>query len=128
MQAGGDHYPWPPGLTSEYFHTSGIVTILMGTITALPNVHLLLTDWNWINKCVILKKNIEKLQSKYVFSPADKAANYVIIIWKKYYVEVLKGKLNFMSKYVPAQLTKNKLLLHHKDTLAKIYVKKTQNW
>ena len=32
-----------------------------------------------------LKKKMEKLQRKYVFAPADKAANNVIIIWKRHY-------------------------------------------
>ena len=30
------------------------------------------------------KKKMERLHSKYVFAPADKAANNVIIIWKRY--------------------------------------------
>ena len=44
-----------------------------------------------------LKRKMEKLHSKYVFAPADKAANNVIIIWKRYYVEVLKEELNSTS-------------------------------
>ena len=70
-----------------------------------------------------LKKKMEKLHRKYVFAPADKAANNVIIIWKRHYVEVLKGELNFMSTYVPAQLTKDQRLVHHINTLTKINVK-----
>ena len=70
-----------------------------------------------------LKRKMEKLQSKYVFAPADKAANNVIIIWKRYYVEVLKEELNFTSTYVPAQLTKDKLLLRHVDSLTKSNIK-----
>ena len=70
-----------------------------------------------------LKRKMERLHSKYVFAPAHKAANNVIIIWKKYYVDVLKGELNSTSTYVLAQLTKDKLLLHHIDTLTKINVK-----
>ena len=42
---------------------------------------------------------------------------------EKDYVDVLKGELNSTSTYVPAQLTKDKLLLHHIDTLTKINVK-----
>ena len=34
-----------------------------------------------------------------------------------------EGELNFKSTYLPAQLTKDKLLLHHIDTLTKISVK-----
>ena len=47
----------------------------------------------------------------------------VIIIWKRHYVEVLKGELNSTSTYVPAQLTKDKLLVHNINTLTKINVK-----
>ena len=32
----------------------------------------------------VLERKIEKLHSKYVFAPADKATNNVIIIWKRY--------------------------------------------
>ena len=66
---------------------------------------------------------MEKLQSKYVFAPVDKAANNVIIVWKRYYVDVLKGELNYTSTCVPAQLTKEKLLSLHIDILKKKNVK-----
>ena len=70
-----------------------------------------------------LKRKMKRLHSKYLFAPADKAANNAIIIRKRYHVDVLKGELNSKSTYVPAQLTKDKLLLHHIDTLTKINVK-----
>ena len=70
-----------------------------------------------------LKKKMEKLHRIYVFAPADKAANNVIIIWKRHYVEVLKGELNSTSTYVPAQLKKDQVLVHHINTLTKINVK-----
>ena len=38
-------------------------------------------------------------------------------------MDVLNGELNSTSKKVPAQLTKDKLLLYHIDTLTKIDVK-----
>ena len=47
----------------------------------------------------------EKLHSKHVFAPADKAANNVKVIWKRYYMDVLKEELNSTSTHVPAQLT-----------------------
>ena len=46
-----------------------------------------------------LKKKME-LHRKYIFAPADKAANNVIIIWKRHYMEVFKGELNSTSTYV----------------------------
>ena len=51
-----------------------------------------------------LKRKMKKLNSKYVFAPADKSANNVIIIWKRYYVDVLKEEVNSMSTYLPVQL------------------------
>ena len=50
-------------------------------------------------------------------------ANNVIIIWKKYYVEVLKSELNSTSAYVPADLTKDKFLQRHIDSLTKSNIK-----
>ena len=70
-----------------------------------------------------LRRKMEKLHSKCVFAPADKPANNVIIIWKRYYVDVLKEQLNSTSTYVPVQLTKDKLLLRHIDTLTKSNIK-----
>ena len=69
------------------------------------------------------KRKIEKLHSKYIFVPADKTANNVTIICKRYYVEVLKSELNSTSSYVPAELTKDKLLLRHIDSHTKSNIK-----
>ena len=66
---------------------------------------------------------MENLHRKYVFAPAYNAANTVINLWKRHDVEVLKGELNSTSTYVPAQLTKDQILVHHINTLAKINVK-----
>ena len=38
-------------------------------------------------------------------------------------MEILKGELNSTSTYVPAQMTKDKLLLHHIDSLTKTDIK-----
>ena len=46
-----------------------------------------------------------------------------IFNWKKYYVEVLKSELNTTSAYVPADLTKDKLLQRHIDSLTKSNIK-----
>ena len=70
-----------------------------------------------------LKKKMEKLHRKYVFAPACKAANNVIIIWKRHYVEVLKGELNSTSTCAPAQVTRDQRLVHHVSALTKIDVK-----
>ena len=85
------------------------------------------THGHWYNSHLVVqwkhwKGKWNKLHSKYVFTPIDKGNN-VIIIWKRYYVDVLKEELNSKSTYVPAQLTKDKLILHHIDALAKSNIK-----
>ena len=70
-----------------------------------------------------LKTKMEKLRRKYVFAPVYKEANNVIIISKRHYVEVLKRELNSTSTYVPSQLTKDQLRVHHINILTKINVK-----
>ena len=39
-----------------------------------------------------LKKKMQKIRRQNVFAPADRAANYVVIIWNRYYVDLLKGE------------------------------------
>ena len=79
--------------------------------------------FNPSRKVKALKMKMERLHSKYVFVPVDKAANNVIIIRKRYFVDVLNGELNSTSTYVPSQLTNDRLILRNIDTLAKINVK-----
>ena len=45
-----------------------------------------------------LKNKMEKLHRKYVFAPADKAANNVIIIWKRHYVKGVNLKKIIIAK------------------------------
>ena len=42
---------------------------------------------------------LRKLQGKYVLVPADKAANNVIVVCKKYYLEVVISELTTTSTY-----------------------------
>ena len=89
----------------------------------LLNIHILTNGHPVDQWSKALNRKMEKLHSNYVVAPPDKAANDVIIIWKRYYVDILKEEFISTSKYAPAQLTKDKLLLHHTDTLMNIYVK-----
>ena len=59
---------------------------------------------------------MDKLHEKYVFVPADKAANNIIIIWKLYYVQILKNELDSTSTYAQPQLTKGKLISEYIKT------------
>ena len=40
-----------------------------------------------------IKHKLKELAKKFVFVPADKAANYIIIVWRKLYIEVLKKEI-----------------------------------
>ena len=44
-------------------------------------------------------RNLHELQSKYVLVPADKAANNVIVVCKKYYLEVVMKEITETSTY-----------------------------
>ena len=66
---------------------------------------------------------MEILHSKYVLLLLTKQQITSSLSEKRYYVDVLRGGLNSTSAYVPAQLTKDKLHLHHIDTLTKKNVK-----
>ena len=52
---------------------------------------------------------MKKLPCKHVFVPADKAANNIIMVWKIYYIQILKNELDTTSSYTPAQMTKDNL-------------------
>ena len=57
-----------------------IVDIRIGHFTLHPNLYKQPAS----RSVKALKRKMERLHSKYVFAHADKAANNVIIIWKRY--------------------------------------------
>jgi len=46
-----------------------------------------------------IKKALSNIHEKYVLVPADKAANNVIIVWKKFYIDVLFNELKSIHTY-----------------------------
>ena len=46
------------------------------------------------------KSKLSSLHEKYVFVPADKAANNTIIIWKRYYISTLVSELSSTNRYI----------------------------
>ena len=48
-----------------------------------------------ILKLYSVKECLKELQEKYVFVPAYKAANIIIVVCKHYYLEVICKELNF---------------------------------
>ena len=45
-----------------------------------------------------LKKGIQELNRRFVLVPADKAANNVVVVWKRYYINTLKQELSTAKK------------------------------
>ena len=45
------------------------------------------------------KQALSNIHEKYVLVPADKAANNVIVIWKKFYIDVLSNELKSIHTY-----------------------------
>ena len=41
-----------------------------------------------------LEKGVQELHRKFVVTPADKAANNVVVVWKMYYINTLKQELS----------------------------------
>ena len=49
--------------------------------------------------CISLKQGIQEYQRKYVFVPADKAANNTVVVCRLHYVNTLKQELNGTKPY-----------------------------
>ena len=78
--------------------------------------------WSWQRQCKYIKGRYNIL---WIFGGSWMPYINVLstILWKRYYVDVLKGELNSTSTYVPAQLKKDTVLLRHIDALTKINIK-----
>ena len=46
-----------------------------------------------------LKQGIQDFHGKYVFAPADKAANNVVVVWRLHYIYTLKQELSGTKAY-----------------------------
>ena len=51
-----------------------------------------------------LKKGIQEFHRKFVLAPADKAANNVVVVWKRYYINTLKQELSTAKTYEHSRL------------------------
>ena len=62
------------------------------------------------------RKHLESLKSlheKYVLVPADKAANNVIVVCKKYYLEVVMREITATTTYEPVVRDKTEVISEH---------------
>ena len=58
-------------------------------------------------------ESLKLLHDKYVFVPADKAANNVIIVCKKYYLEVVANEITATTTYEPVIENKEDIIREH---------------
>ena len=63
-----------------------------------------LENTNRVSSISRIKAKLQKLGTRFVFVPADKAANNVVVVCRKYYMEVLKKEI-FYSSTFPNQQT-----------------------
>ena len=73
-----------------------------------------------------LKSKLAKLHEEFVITPADKASNNVIFIWKKYYLEVLRKELTTTNAYTISDKSASSILSEHSDTLKNFNVSLTK--
>ena len=67
-----------------------------------------------------VKDALRRLHNDFVLVPADKAANNVIVVWKKYYIETLIKELGINttnispnSTYIPSTDSFDEILMSH---------------
>ena len=64
-------------------------------------------------KCKKHLESLNSLHSKYVLVPADKAANNVIVVCKKYYLEVVTKEITATTTYDPVTRDKADIISDH---------------
>ena len=63
-------------------------------------------------------KSLQELHSKYVLVPADKASSNVIVVCKKYYLEVVLGEVNTTTTYEHVAEDYSELVNEHLEFMA----------
>ena len=70
-----------------------------------------------ILKTRIHKNHLDQLHKKYVLVPADKAANNVIVVCRKYYLDVILRELNTTSTYEKVSKDGRDIVVEHVNYL-----------
>ncbi|MDA3086495.1 hypothetical protein OFO27_08180, partial [Campylobacter sp. CS_ED1] len=70
-----------------------------------------------------LKRDLIDLHKKFIFVPADKAANNIIIICRSYYIDILRKEILSTKTYNSTDLTEEDIIKCHIDTCGKFDVK-----
>ena len=73
-----------------------------------------------------VKDTLHKLHASYVLVPADKVANNVIVVWKKYYIDTLVKELGINSvnsnspTYVPIDHSFETIVKSHNQFITSV--------
>ena len=65
-----------------------------------------------------LKKRILEFYRRFVLAPADKAANNIVVIWKRYYINTLKQELVTAKTYEHNRLDEPSIVDRHRFNMA----------
>ena len=70
-----------------------------------------------------IKKKLTEFGKEFVFVPADKAANNIIIVCRKHYIEVLQKEITSSQTFQLTQLTENEITNKHLLTATSLQAK-----
>ena len=65
-----------------------------------------------------VKKGIQELHRRFVLAPADKAANNVVVVWKRYYINTLKQEVSTAKTYEHNRLDQTSIIDRHRCHMA----------
>ena len=65
-----------------------------------------------------LKKGIQEFHRRFVLASADKAANNVVVVWKRYYINTLKQELSTAKTYGHNRLDETSIVDRHRCHMA----------
>ena len=59
-----------------------------------------------------IKRKLKDLEKEYIFVPADKAVN-AVIVWRKFYIEVLRNEITNSSTFQAMTSTETQIIDDH---------------
>ena len=65
-----------------------------------------------------LKKGIQEFHRRFILAPTDKAANNVVVVWKRYYINTLKQGLSTAKTYEHNRLDETSIADRHRCHMA----------
>ena len=70
-----------------------------------------------------LKQGIQEFHRKYVFVPADKAANNVVVVCRLLYINTLKQELNGTKAYEETSTDEKSIVNSHLNDSSEVFCK-----